>query len=71
MVIVSVQIPLHKIKLDEYSEAFSVIDKFYVELDKGNVSEKNYPHDYSKFVLDNQIKVGELIDQLKKLGENE
>ena len=63
----------NKIKknMDEYSEAFSVIDKFYMDLAKGTVAEKNYPHDYSKIALDNQIKVCELIDQLKNFDENE
>jgi hypothetical protein len=63
----------NKIKniMDKYSEALNVIDKFYRDSAKGKVSEKDYPHDYSKIALDNQIEIFKLIDQLNKLDENE
>jgi hypothetical protein len=59
-----------KDETDEYSEAFRVIEKFHRDLAKGKVSENDYPHDYSKIALKNQIKISELNDQIKNIDKN-
>jgi len=51
---------------DKYSKSAAAIEKFYTDASKGNVSEKDFPHDHAKIALENQKIIIELLNQLKK-----
>ena len=56
-----------KEETDKYSKAAAAIEKFYADVSKGKISEKDFPHDHAKIALENHKIIIELLDQLKKL----